>query len=96
MATKRVQRRRRTRRRGGVFGIASLKTDAENIQNCIKYWKQTPKYCNQNAKISRTPGSSYMNFPGFIKQGIGVKPTIVYNRQDGTQTEKPLSPWLPQ
>jgi len=67
-------------------------TNAENIQNCIKYWKQSPEYCKKNAKVHRTPGSSYNNFPGHAWMHLGYVPRRVYN-SDGTKTESKLDPW---
>ena len=72
MPTRRVQRRRRTRRnrRGGFLGIPMLKTDADNLANCKNYW---PDYNCTKTAISKatTVGASYNDYPGLLKKKTG-------------------------
>jgi len=72
MATRRKQRKQRTRR-GGLFGIRALKTSFENEMNC-KHWSSHPTLCKDLSKVIEYPGLIKTNLGRMVGQ-TGVPPT---------------------
>ena len=65
MPTRRVRKSRRSRKRkGGILGIAALKTNQDNINNCVKYWGIDRGICTTNSPIINYPSSRNI-FPSY-------------------------------